>query len=218
MRVELKKIGTVVTTVVLENEGFYGWSVKHGVKRILSVLMALSTFASGVLLTSLVDLVILPITVESTGIVMEPFPVSLQTQSNSATKLGLPDPVYTFPKSGIYFTTSEDRSGQSDFQFVLSFEETHLENDKKLIVKASALYENALKFSPVKVEIDGQFITLSTKSVDGIQFRFRGEFIERGYLESEYSRQIVLTGVLQKFKNGSKISESVSHFWYAVGC
>lgn len=143
-----------------------------------------------------------------------------------ANRFVYPDPLYKFPKTGIYFSTNKNEESQSEFQFELLYETNYktkkirgVEKEfKELVVEASAFDHQGIDFKTAFVEIEDHRISLKTSKVKGVHYVFDGHFIKHGYLESEASDKVVLNGVLQKFLNGKKISEEPVAFTYAVGC
>lgn len=189
-------------------------------KKIFYIAVGISTLSLGLTFTSIFPgHVQLTTNVEPTRGELESLDVRNLDDLVSKPAFNYPDPLYSFPKTGIYFSKIENASGQSIFQFDLDFEkrvEQKVAQDE-LSVTASASDQN-IEFKKVKVKINNSNVVLRTDSVRGTRYIFQGEFKEQSYLESDYSRQVVLIGTLEKFVNSKKVSEISLEFWYAVGC
>ncbi len=128
-----------------------------------------------------------------------------------------PDPLYAFPKAGIYFSTAEVSENNSIFQFGLESDLLQGVDSSRLEV-SGYLNGKQIKFDSIEVDYQNRTIILRSKSFAGHRYIFGGQFSDKSYLESEYSRQVVLTGRLEEYVWGRKVSDQYFEFWYAVGC
>lgn len=130
-----------------------------------------------------------------------------------------PDPIYSFPKTGIYFSITES-NGNSSFQFELGSDLMRGPDSLHRNVSHLTGHLNGkkIKFDTIKINVQERTIILKSNNGLGHRFIFSGEFSEKSYLESEYDRQIVLTGTLQEVVMGRTVMERNFEFWYGVGC
>jgi hypothetical protein len=70
------------------------------------------------------------------------------------------------------------------------------------------------KFSTIWIKTDHNRLSFKTRKVRGIEYRFEGEFLQKGNSFSE--GVTVLKGTTQKFVKGRKIKEFTSTFSYFV--
>ena len=71
-----------------------------------------------------------------------------------------------------------------------------------------------VNFFLTKPTLRGQAITFSTKVVRGISYTFKGQFLK---LEKLEDNEIVLQGVLTKFRNGRRVAEFETRYSYFAG-
>jgi hypothetical protein len=185
---------------------------------VLCLSVAFTSFAFGIVLTLLIDSK--PVYEISKQAHFTPDQSSLRTSEANPDgwkngRFVYPDPLYSFPTAGAYFSTKESGIGNSVFQFTFPSNRS-AGFIGRLDGNGTGIEE--IKFDAVEIDIEGRSITLRTRSLLGHQYVFNGHFSDMSYLESEYNRQVVLRGTLQKRIMGRIISEEYFEFWYGVGC
>jgi hypothetical protein len=71
-----------------------------------------------------------------------------------------------------------------------------------------------VNFFLISPTLRGHAITFSTKVIRGISYRFEGQFLK---LESLENHEIVLKGLLTKFRNGRKVAQFETRYSYSAG-
>lgn len=78
--------------------------------------------------------------------------------------------------------------------------------------------KSARDFQISKPTVNGKNISFSTNSVNGISYRFAGSFTKLGnFPETRPEGEIILKGLLQKFKGKIKVAEAKVNFSYSGG-
>jgi hypothetical protein len=71
-----------------------------------------------------------------------------------------------------------------------------------------------VNFFFINPSLKGNTLTFSTKVVRGISYNFKGQFLK---LENLQDDEIVLRGLLTKFRNGRKVAEFETRYSYFAG-
>jgi hypothetical protein len=71
-----------------------------------------------------------------------------------------------------------------------------------------------VNFFLINPSLEGNTLTFSTKVLRGISYKFKGQFLK---LENLQDGEIVLTGLLTKFRNGRKVAEFGTRYSYFAG-
>ncbi len=136
-----------------------------------------------------------------------------------------PNPIYRFPRTGIYFSTIKYKDEQSEFQMELTYEKNYktrrlrgVNQEYEILKIDGSVFDQKRDFKNISIKITKDKIILKTSKVKGIEYKFEGTFTKDEYFESDFDDQIVLKGILQKFSGGKKISEEEIEFTYQVGC
>jgi len=71
-----------------------------------------------------------------------------------------------------------------------------------------------VNFFLIRPKLNGRVITFSTRVVRGVSYEFKGEFLKLIKLQDN---EIVLKGLLSKFRNGRKVAEFTTRYSYYTG-
>ena len=71
-----------------------------------------------------------------------------------------------------------------------------------------------VNFFLINPRLRGSILTFSTKVVRGISYKFTGEFLK---LKNLQDNEIVLKGLLAKFRNGRRVAEFETRYSYFAG-
>jgi hypothetical protein len=91
--------------------------------------------------------------------------------------------IYSFPSTGIYFSTRTDKNLQPEFQIELTYEKQLLTRKvrcktkkcEKLIIN-SLVFDGESEYKNPSIEINKNKITLKTSKVGGVDYKFEGTF------------------------------------------
>jgi len=134
--------------------------------------------------------------------------------SNFAAPRSLPD------ISGAYYFVDKPPEGFEDVDWIALFavdakwqsgRKVPLSGFIRLKERHRGRFVNFLLINPT---LRGHAITFSTKVVRGITYTFKGQFLKVENLEDN---EIVLKGLLTKFRNGRKVAEFETRYSYFAG-
>lgn len=136
-----------------------------------------------------------------------------------------------FSPDGYYYVIGDLPPGFKDFKW---FELTtrNYQNDAKennhegVPIPPEGFFSTNKPFNFVKISISDKWLAFETEAIDGISYKFVGEFPdepEKISLEYDdgsgaYTDEAILKGRLVKMRNGKKIIEREVKFGFTIGC
>jgi hypothetical protein len=134
-------------------------------------------------------------------------------------------------RSGYYYIIGDLPSGFKDFEWfdltTRDYKNAAAENNYEGIpITPEGSFLTNKPFNFVKISLSDKWIAFETEAIDGISYKFVGEFpdepekitVEYDDGSGAYTDEAILKGRLVKMRNGKKIIEREVKFGYTIGC